>query len=65
LKVHSRKIIQRLVREGWILARVRGSHHQYVHPDKPGKRVTIAHPQADFPIKTLRSIMKQAGWKQL
>jgi len=58
-------VIQRLQREGWILARVSGSHHQFVHSDKPGRRVTVAHPKKDIPIKTLRSIMKQAGWEQL
>jgi predicted RNA binding protein YcfA (HicA-like mRNA interferase family) len=63
--MHSRKVIQRLQREGWTLARVSGSHHQFVHPDKPGRRVTVVHPKKDLNIKTLRSIMKQAGWENL
>jgi len=37
-----------------------GDHHQFKHPTKQGK-VTITHPKKDFPIKTLKSIEKQAG----
>lgn len=45
---------------GWYLVRVSGSHQQYKHPIKKGK-VTIQHPKKDFPIKTIKSILKQAG----
>ena len=58
----SKALIKRLEAEGWVLVRVRGSHHQFTHPDKPG-RVTIKHPDKDIPIGTLRSIEKQAGWR--
>jgi predicted RNA binding protein YcfA (HicA-like mRNA interferase family) len=58
----SKTFIQRLEAEGWVLVRVRGSHHQFIHPDKPG-RVTVKHPDKDIPIGTLRSIEKQAGWR--
>ncbi|MGB9752083.1 MAG: toxin HicA [Roseiflexus castenholzii] len=40
---------------------VRGSHHHYKHPNKPG-RVTIPHPKKDLPVGTLKSIYRQAGW---
>jgi predicted RNA binding protein YcfA (HicA-like mRNA interferase family) len=53
--MQSRVVIQRLQREGWLLARVSGSHHQFVDPDKPGRRVTVVHPKKDLNIKTLRS----------
>jgi predicted RNA binding protein YcfA (HicA-like mRNA interferase family) len=43
--MQSRVVIQRLQRDGWLLARVSGSHHQFVHPDKPGHRVTVVHPK--------------------
>jgi predicted RNA binding protein YcfA (HicA-like mRNA interferase family) len=56
----SREIIRRLERDGWRLVRTRRSHRQYKHPDKPGL-VTVPHPRRDFPIGTLRSILKQAG----
>jgi predicted RNA binding protein YcfA (HicA-like mRNA interferase family) len=58
----SREIIKKLKADGWILDRVDGSHHQYVHPVKPGT-VTVPHPRKDFPIGTLRSIEKQSGVK--
>jgi predicted RNA binding protein YcfA (HicA-like mRNA interferase family) len=60
--MNSRQVIQRLEAEGWYLDRVKGSHHQFKHPTKPG-RVTVKHPDGDIPAGTLRSIRKQAGWK--
>jgi predicted RNA binding protein YcfA (HicA-like mRNA interferase family) len=55
-----REVIRRLVADGWMLARTKGSHHQYRHPTKPGL-VTVPHPRRDLPIGTLRSIARQAG----
>jgi predicted RNA binding protein YcfA (HicA-like mRNA interferase family) len=43
-------------------ARVRGSHHHFRHPTKPGI-VTVPHPRKDMPIGTLKSIERQAGVK--
>ena len=59
--VDSREVLRRLRREGWVRRNVRGSHHHYTHPEKPG-RVTVKHPAKDIPIGTLRSIFRQAGW---
>lgn len=56
----SRAIIRALERAGWTLAATKGSHHQFTHPQHPG-RVTVPHPKRDIPIGTLRSIEKQAG----
>lgn len=47
--------------DGWREVRVKGSHHQFRHADKPGL-VTVPHPKADIPLPTLRSIYRQAGW---
>jgi len=58
----SGEIIKRLKDDGWELVHVKGSHHQFKHPVKPGK-VTVPHPKKDLPMPTVRSIMKQAGWK--
>ena len=44
-----------------MLRNTRGSHHQFTHPEKPG-RVTVKHPGKDLPIGTLRSIYRQAQW---
>jgi predicted RNA binding protein YcfA (HicA-like mRNA interferase family) len=40
----SRRIIQRLNREGFELLRINGSHHQFRHPSS-GRRVTVVHPK--------------------
>ncbi|QYK48551.1 MAG: type II toxin-antitoxin system HicA family toxin [Phycisphaeraceae bacterium] len=61
--VNSREVIRRLVADGWVLARTKGSHHQYRHATKPGL-VTVPHPKRDLPTGTLRSIAKQAGWSK-
>jgi len=62
--VKVREVLQRLEKEGWILARQKGSHRQFVHPMKPGMRVTVAgNTGLDIPKGTLNSIRKQAGWK--
>lgn len=58
----SRAIIKRLEADGWALVRVRGSHHQFKHPDRPGL-VTVKHPDKDIPMGTLRNIERQAGWR--
>jgi predicted RNA binding protein YcfA (HicA-like mRNA interferase family) len=62
--MNSKEIIAKLIEDGWILVHVKGSHHQFKHPFKPG-RVTIPHPKKDIPIGTLRSIYKQVGWDWL
>ena len=51
-------------REGWSLVRVRGSHRQYRHPDKPGTVTIAGKGSDDLPPGTWSSIMKQAGLKR-
>lgn len=58
----SREVIQIIIKDGWYLVGIHGSHHQFIHPTKSGK-VTVPHPQKDFPIKTIKSILQQAGIK--
>ncbi len=58
-----KELLKLLERDGWSLARTRGSHRQYKHADKPGT-VTIAGKEStDIPPGTLNSILKQAGLK--
>lgn len=59
--VDSREVIRRLLADGWVLARTKGSHCQYRHPTKPGL-VTVPHPKRDLPKGTLKSIARQANW---
>ena len=58
---NSRRIIARLLREGWELMNVSGSHHKFRHAERQG-RVTVPHPNKDIAIGTVREIYKQAGW---
>ena len=56
----SREVMKMLKKDGWYLVCAQGSHHQFKHPDKPG-RVTVKHPDKDIPAKTIRSIERQSG----
>ena len=58
----SREVIQILKADGRYEVACVGDHHQYKHPSKP-VRVTVTHLRKDFPIRTLKSIEKQAGVK--
>lgn len=58
------EVLDRLRADGWLLARQKGSHRQFVHATRPGARVTVAgKPSLDIPKGTLNSILKQTGWK--
>ena len=56
----SREVIQILQAAGWYEVRCAGDHHQFRHPARAGL-VTIPHPRKDIPIRTLKSIERQAG----
>ena len=56
----SREVLKMLKADGWYEVNVVGSHHQFKHPNKPG-RVTLKHPDKDIPRKTLDSIERQSG----
>ncbi|BFQ94075.1 MULTISPECIES: type II toxin-antitoxin system HicA family toxin [Gallibacterium] len=58
----SKTLIKMLEKDGWYLVNVVGSHHQFKHPIKKG-RTTVPHPKKDLQIKTVNSILKQAGLK--
>lgn len=60
--MNNREIIRRLIADGWVHARTKGSHMQFRHPLRTGL-VTVPHPKRDFPAGTLRAIIKQAGWR--
>ena len=56
-------MINMIERDGWVLARTRGSHRQYHHPAKPGTVTVSGQPNKDVKPGTLNSIKKQAGLK--
>jgi predicted RNA binding protein YcfA (HicA-like mRNA interferase family) len=55
----SREIVWRLERDGWRLARTKGSHRQYKHPEKTGL-VTVPHPKRDIPPWDATKLFMQA-----
>ena len=50
-------------RDGWRIARRRGSHRVYKHQEKPGIVVIAGNPGVDLPQGTWNNIRKQAGLK--
>ena len=59
-----RDVIVMLEKDGWSLARTRGSHRQYKHPSKPGLVTLPGKPGDDLAPGTLNSIFKQATLKK-
>ena len=59
-----RDMIKRVHRDGWVLARTRGSHRQFKHSTKKGLVTIAGHPGDDLGITTTNSILKQAGLKK-
>ena len=59
-----REAIRLVERDGWVLARMRGSHRIYRHPTKPGIVVVAGTPGDDVPIGLWNEILRQAGLKQ-
>jgi len=60
--MNSADIVKQLERAGWVLRGVRGSHHIYSHPDKPG-HISVPHPKKDLGIGLAHKLLKQAGLK--
>lgn len=58
-----RELIKLLEQDGWVQARMKGSHRHFKHPAKPGTVTVAGKPSTDIPPGTLSSILKQAGLK--
>lgn len=56
----SAELIKKLEADGWLFRRARGSHHVYVHPEKPG-HVVVPHPRKDLGKGLAHQIMNAAG----
>jgi len=59
-----RDLIKILEADGWFQVRMKGSHRQYHHPNKPGTVTVAGKPGIDVPSGTLSSALKQAGLKK-
>lgn len=56
-----RDVVRALQRVGFVLTRIKGSHHILVHPRDRARRATVpVHGNADLKRGTLHSILKQA-----
>lgn len=58
-----KEMIRTLERDGWYLARTKGSHRQFKHPEKSGTVTVSGKESIDIPPGTLNNILKQAGLK--
>jgi predicted RNA binding protein YcfA (HicA-like mRNA interferase family) len=56
----SADLIRVLEWNGWVVVRVRGSHHVLRHPTKIGI-VVVPHPKKDLGTGPVAAIFKQAG----
>jgi predicted RNA binding protein YcfA (HicA-like mRNA interferase family) len=58
-----KEVIKLLEKDGWYLARTKGSHRQFKNPNKSGTVTVSGKLSIDIPPGTLNSILKQAGLK--
>jgi len=56
----STEIVKELKAAGWVLDRIRGSHHVFRHPAWPGI-IVVPHPKKDLGTGLVAAIRKQAG----
>ena len=47
-----------MLKSGWVLRSVNGSHHVYTHPERPG-HVTVPHPKKNLGTGLLHKLLKQ------
>jgi predicted RNA binding protein YcfA (HicA-like mRNA interferase family) len=60
--VNGKRVIQALIRSGFVVNRNVGSHHVLAYPGDPTRTVTIpVHAGRDLKPGTLRSIIPQTG----
>jgi len=59
--MNSKHLIKQLDAAGWRLRGVKGSHHIFTHPDKPG-HVSVPHPK-ELGVGLTHKLLKQAGLK--
>ncbi len=60
--MHSNDLIKEIEAAGWVLSRIKGSHHQFKNPAF-GHSVTVPHPKKDLGKGLVAAIRKQAGLK--
>jgi len=61
-RISGKQTVEALLRAGFVVHRIRGSHYILKHPQL-GRRVTIPYQRRELALKTLHSILKQAAIK--
>jgi predicted RNA binding protein YcfA (HicA-like mRNA interferase family) len=61
--VKVREVIKQIQKDGWEQVRVKGSHRQFHHVEKPGTVTVAGKLSLEVPPGTLKNILKQAGLK--
>ena len=56
----SRRIVKRLIADGFVLVSSKGSHHKF---RRGTQSVIVPHPKRDLPLGTARNIARMAGWE--
>lgn len=59
-RLKPKDIIKILEKKGFVLDRVKGSHHIFIHPETR-QRVVVPLHKKDLPVGTQLSILRQAG----
>ncbi len=59
--VSGKQRVRILKRRGWVLERIKSSHHHFIHPAHPNPVVVPLHGNKSLKPRTQRSIMKGAG----
>ena len=60
--MRSADVIKLLEADGWRLRGVRGSHHVFEHPARPG-HISVPHPKKDLGAGLVHRLLKTAGLK--
>ncbi|MEX0785624.1 MAG: type II toxin-antitoxin system HicA family toxin [Dehalococcoidia bacterium] len=60
-RVRADRVLRALRRSGWFEHHRRGSHVYLRHPERPGQVTVPVHRGRDLLVKTLASILDQAG----
>jgi predicted RNA binding protein YcfA (HicA-like mRNA interferase family) len=60
---NGRQVVRALLKAGFVVDRIVGSHHVLTHPSDARRTVTVpVHAGRDLKRGTLRSIIRQAGF---
>ena len=62
--ISGKKMCRVLAKRGWVLVRIRGSHHAFERPGDPITIIVPVHKNIDLKAGTQHGIMKDAGLKE-